>query len=118
KHPECRALTKVVASELYNMSPNDPAYRQKIVEWSKANRGELEGVYTGPANPNVRDHIYRIWMDVLKHYAVDGLHFDYVRLASPDFDYSRTSLENFRKWLGPQLTTVERGELKQSLKEN
>ena len=118
KHPEWLAVPKPVAAELYNMSPRDPAYRQKIVEWSKANRGELEGVYTGPANPKVRDHIYKIWMDVLKNYPVDGLHFDYVRFASPDFDYSRTSLQNFRKWLEPQITSDERRELKQSLKTN
>lgn len=118
KHPEWLAVPKPVAAELYNMSPRDPAFRQKIVEWSKANRGELEGVYTGPANPKVRDHIYKIWMDVLKNYPVDGLHFDYVRFASPDFDYSRTSLKNFRKWLEPQITSDERRELKQSLKTN
>lgn len=118
KHPEWLAVPKPVAAELYDMSPRDPAYRQKIVEWSKANRGELEGVYTGPANPKVRDHIYKIWMDVLKNYPVDGLHFDYVRFASPDFDYSRTSLENFRKWLESQITSDERRELKESLKTN
>lgn len=118
KHPEWLAVPKPVAAELYKMSPRDPAFRQKIVEWSKANRGELEGVYTGPANPKVRDHIFNIWMDVLKNYRVDGLHFDYVRFASPDFDYSRTSLEHFRKWLEPQLTSDERRELKKSLKTN
>jgi uncharacterized lipoprotein YddW (UPF0748 family) len=118
KHPEWLAVPKPVAAELYRMSPRDPAYRQKIVEWSKANRAELEGVYTGPANPKVREHIYRIWMDVLKHYPVDGLHFDYVRFASPDFDYSRTSLEKFRDWLEPQLNADERRELKRSLKTN
>ena len=118
KHPEWLAVPKPVAAELYNMSPRDPAYRQKIVEWSKANRAELEGVYTGPANPKVRDHIYKIWMDVLKHYPVDGLHFDYVRFASPDFDYSRTSLDKFRKWLEPQLSSEERKQLKSALKTN
>jgi uncharacterized lipoprotein YddW (UPF0748 family) len=118
KHPEWLAVPKPVAAELYNISPHDPAYRQKIVEWSKANRGELEGVYTGPANPKVREHIYKIWMDVLQHYPVDGLHFDYVRFASPDFDYSRTSMEKFRKWLEPQLSGDERRELKKALKAN
>ncbi|HEU5133011.1 MAG TPA: family 10 glycosylhydrolase, partial [Pyrinomonadaceae bacterium] len=118
KHPEWLAVPKPVAAELYNMSPRDAAYRQKIVEWSKANRGELEGVYTGPANPKVRDHIYNIWMDVLKHYPVDGLHFDYVRFASPDFDYSRMSLEKFRKWLEPQLNADQRKQLKEALRTN
>jgi uncharacterized lipoprotein YddW (UPF0748 family) len=118
KHPEWLAVPKPVAAELYRMSPKDPRYRQRIVEWSKANRAELEGVYTGPANPKVREHIYKIWMDVLEHYAVDGLHFDYVRLASPDFDYSRTSLEKFRAWLKPNITASERRKLERSLKEN
>lgn len=112
KHPEWLAVPRPVAAELYRMSPGDPVYRQKIVEWSKANRSELEGVYTGPANPKVREHIYKIWMDVLKHYPVDGLHFDYVRFASPDFDYSRVSVKKFLEWLKPQLSAEERAQLK------
>lgn len=118
RHPEWLAVPRPVAAELYKMSPGDPRYRARIVEWSKANRGELEGVYTGPANAKVREHIYKIWMDVLKNYEVDGLHFDYVRLASPDFDYSRTSLDKFRKWLEPKLSKEERSQLKQSSKNN
>jgi len=118
KHPEWLAVPRAVAPELYEWSPRDPRYRALIIEWSKANRSELEGVYTGPANPKVREHLYRIWMDVLKHYPVDGLHFDYVRLASPDFDYSRTALKNFLKWLEPRLTMAERRNIKQSLKTN
>src|SRR5689334_2477933 len=118
KHPEWLAVPKAVARDLYLMSPTDPAYRQKIVEWSKANRAELEGVYTGPANAKVREHIYKIWMDVLKNYPVDGLHFDYVRFASPDFDYSRTSLLQFEKWLEPQLNPDERTQLKNALATN
>jgi len=118
KHPEWLAVPRPVAAELYKLSPSDPVYRTRIVEWSKANRAELEGVYVGPANPKVREHIYRIWMDVLEKYAVDGLHFDYVRFASPDFDYSRTSLNNFRKWLETQLPTADKNALKKALKEN
>jgi uncharacterized lipoprotein YddW (UPF0748 family) len=118
RHPEWLAVPKPVAAELFKLRPRDPVYRLKIVEWSKANRGELEGVYTGPANPKVKDHIYNIWMDVLKRYPVDGLHFDYVRFASPDFDYSRTSLAAFEKWLQPQLPASERRALKHALKQN
>jgi uncharacterized lipoprotein YddW (UPF0748 family) len=117
-HPEWLAVPRPVAAELYQVSPQDPRYRERIVEWSKANRGELEGVYTGPANAKVREHIYRIWMDVIRKYPVDGMHFDYVRLASPDFDYSRTSLEKFHQWLKPKLTAKERGTLKSELKRN
>jgi uncharacterized lipoprotein YddW (UPF0748 family) len=108
-HPEWLAVPRPVAAELFSVSPNDPRYRARVVEWSKANRGELEGVYTSPANPAVREHIYSIWMDLLERYPqLDGLHFDYVRFASPDFDYSRTSLERFQDWLEPRLSTAER----------
>lgn len=107
--PDWLAVPRPVAAELFSLSPADPRYRARIVEWSKANRGELEGVYTGPANPAVREHIYSIWMDLLERYPqLDGLHFDYVRFASPDFDYSRTSLERFRDWLEPRLSAAER----------
>jgi len=118
KHPEWLAVPHPVAGELYRMSPKSQAYRDKIVEWSKANRAELEGVYTGPANPKVREHIYKVWLDILSKYDVDGMHFDYVRFASPDFDYSRTSLEAFAKWLKPQLSKVEYRRLQESLKAN
>ena len=106
--PDWLAVPRAVAAELYSTSPSDPRYRARIVEWSKANRGELEGVYTAPAHPAVREHVYSIWMDLLERYDLDGLHFDYVRFASPDFDYSRTSLERFRAWLEPRLSAAER----------
>lgn len=118
RHPEWLAVPRPVAAELYQMSPRDARYRERIVEWSKANKAELEGIYTGPANSQVRDHIRKIWLDISQRYAVDGIHFDYVRLASPDFDYSRTSLNNFRKWLEPKLNATEKRDLKSALKAN
>ncbi len=117
-HPDWLAVPRAVAAELYTLSPVDPRYRARIVEWSKANRAELEGVYTSPANPAVREHLYSIWMDILERYEVDGIHFDYVRFASPDLDYSRTSLERFRAWLEPRLSSAERRLLTDSLKTN
>lgn len=114
-HPEWLAVPRAVAAELYAMPPTDPRYRARIVEWSKNNRGELEGVYTSPSHSAVREHLYSIWMDILERYDVDGLHFDYVRLASPDFDYSRTSLDRFRAWLDPRLTPAERRLMEQAL---
>jgi uncharacterized lipoprotein YddW (UPF0748 family) len=117
ERPDWIAVPRPVAARLYAMSPRDAGYRTAIVEWSKANRGQLEGVYTSPANPAVREHVYSIWMDILERYPeLDGLHFDYVRFASPDFDYSRTSLERFREWLEPRISPAERRLLVVALK--
>ncbi len=118
RHPEWLAVPLPVAAELYRVSPRNQIYRQKIVDWSKANRSELEGVYTGPANERVRKHLLKVWLNVLDKYDVDGMHFDYVRFASPDFDYSRTSLKEFWKWLKPQLERGEYRRLKVALEAN
>jgi uncharacterized lipoprotein YddW (UPF0748 family) len=57
----------------------------------------------------MKEHIYSMWMDVLEHYDVDGLNFDYVRYPAPSHDYSRVSLDRFRRWLLPHLSDAERG---------
>jgi uncharacterized lipoprotein YddW (UPF0748 family) len=36
EHPEWLAVPRAVAADLFHMSPRDPAYRSRIVEWSKA----------------------------------------------------------------------------------
>ena len=107
--PDLLAVPYALARELYAMDPRDPRYRAKIIESAKANRNEVEGVYLSAAAPDTKEHIYSLWMDVLDHYDVDGLNFDYVRYPAPSYDYSRISLDRFRQWLLPHLSDAERG---------
>jgi uncharacterized lipoprotein YddW (UPF0748 family) len=106
--PDLIAVPYKLARELYSVDPHDPQFRAKIVEYSKAAREHVEGLYMSPAAPETKEHIYSIWMDVLEHYDVDGINFDYVRYPAPDYDYSRISLDRFRLWLLPQLKDDER----------
>lgn len=96
KHPEWVMVPRGVAAELYDLDPHDPHYLNRIVEYTRANRKELEGLFVSPAHPQVKENLFNIWMDVATKYAVDGLHFDYVRYPNPQFDYSRISLDRFR----------------------
>ncbi len=107
-HPEWLAVPRAVASELFSMSPGDSLYRQRIVEWSKANRSELEGVYTGPANPKVREHIHRVWMDIIQKYPVDGMHFVIVSAAvfANDENAFTRRFQDWRRWLGMGILDV------------
>ncbi len=102
-HPEVLAVPYPIARELYGMDPHDPQYRQKLLDWSKTARDRVEGVYASAAAPEVKEHLYSVWMDVLDKYDVDGLNFDYVRYPAPEYDYSRVALQGFRRWLLPQL---------------
>lgn len=107
--PDLLAVPYALARELYAMNPRDPAYRSKIQQYEKDNRDHVEGFYLSQAAPETKEHIYSLWMDVLEHYDVDGMNFDYVRYPAPDHDYSKISLQRFRLWLLPQLSDAERG---------
>ncbi|MCS6803685.1 MAG: family 10 glycosylhydrolase [Acidobacteriota bacterium] len=108
KHPEWLAVHRSVAAQLYTLDPAAPQYRQQLIEACKRDMSELEGLYLSPAHPAVKEHLYSIFMDVLEKYDVHGLHFDYVRLPNPSFDYSRTALDRFRHVIEKQLSERER----------
>ncbi len=101
--PDLLAVPKPLARELFAMDARDPRFREALVAYARANRDHVEGLYTVPSAPEVKEHIYSIWIDVLERYDVDGIHFDYVRYPAGDYDYSRTALDRFERWLAPQL---------------
>lgn len=107
-HPEWLMVPRPIAADLLELAPSDPAYRARIVEWSKGDLTELEGLYLSPSHPGVQEHLYNVWMDVLEQYDVDGVHFDYVRYPNPFFDYSRPALEGFRAEVEKGLSEAER----------
>jgi len=107
-HPEWLAVPRRAAVELLRVDPRNAKYRERLVAASKEDLSQLEGIYTSPAHPAVKEHVYNIFMDVLENYDVDGLHFDFVRFPSPDFDYSRIALERFRSEIDPTLSARER----------
>lgn len=115
--PDWLAVPRPLAAELYDLDPRDPRYLEALVEFARANRDRVEGLYTRQSHPEVKEHIYSIWMDLLERYDVDGIHYDYVRYAAPDYDYSRTALERFRQWLEPHLDPAERARFR-ALAEN
>jgi uncharacterized lipoprotein YddW (UPF0748 family) len=108
RRPDLLAVPYKLAREFYSLDPRDPQYRTRIQQYEKDNRDHVEGFYLSPAAPETKEHIYSLWMDVLEHYDVDGLNFDYVRLPAPDHDYSKISLQRFRLWLMPHLSEIER----------
>jgi uncharacterized lipoprotein YddW (UPF0748 family) len=108
KHPEWIMAPRGVAGDLYRLDPKSPEYLNRIVSYTKNNRQELEGLFVTPAHSEVQDNIFNIWMDIATKYAVDGLHFDYVRYPNPQFDFSRPSLDRFKEDIDKKLTPSER----------
>lgn len=108
RRPDLLAVPQALARQLYHLEPRDPGYVRALADYAQANRDHVEGLYLSPAAPEVKEHIYSIWIDLLERYQLDGLHFDYVRYPAPDYDYSRVALLRFRDWLLPQLTDTLR----------
>src|SRR5207244_13049132 len=103
RRPDLLAVPRPLARALYDADPRDPHYVQALAEYARANRDHVEGLYTSPAAPDVKEHLYSVWIDLVERYQLDGLHFDYVRYPAPDYDYSRVALERFRDSLVPTL---------------
>jgi len=108
QHPDWLMVPRGLAAELYHLDPSSPGYLDRLVTHSRRNRAKLEGLFISPANPAVRDQLVRLWLDVASRYDIDGLHFDYVRYPSPEFDYSRTALDQFRHELEQVLPVEDR----------
>jgi uncharacterized lipoprotein YddW (UPF0748 family) len=68
--------------------------------------GDVEGFYLSPAVPEVGALLEAVVREVVRDYAVDGLHLDFIRYPGPSFDWSRASLEGFRREAGGDLLSA------------
>lgn len=65
---------------------------------------DCEGAFLDPAIPAVRTHLKNVFLDVATRYAVDGLHFDYVRFPSEEYSFSPWDLATFRQAVLPTVS--------------
>jgi uncharacterized lipoprotein YddW (UPF0748 family) len=110
-HPEWLAVPRQLARELHGVDPHSPSFVGALRRYAADRPETVEGVFTSPSHPEVRARIREVWMDLVDRYDLDGLHLDYVRYPSADFDYSTGALERFRAWVGPRLTPGRIAEL-------
>ena len=110
-HPDWLAVPRSLGRELYHQDPHTIDYLARLIDHAAANVPKLEGLFTSPSHPAVQRHLQQVWLDLAGNYDLDGIHFDYVRFPSPNFDYSRGALERFRAWVEPRLSAARFREL-------
>jgi uncharacterized lipoprotein YddW (UPF0748 family) len=103
RHPDWLAVPRTLARQLFDVDPQDPRFVQALIDYAAQRSETVEGVYSSPAHPAVKERVYSVWTDLAERYDLDGIHLDYVRFPSGDFDYSRGALERFRAWVAPRL---------------
>ena len=56
-----------------------------------------EATKIDPGNPGAADWTFRVYLDVARHYNVDGIHFDFVRYGGPTWGYNPVSVARFQQ---------------------
>ncbi len=96
RHPEWLMVPRAIAREMSVLDPQSQLYLDKLTRWTKAQGANVEGLFVSPIPADAADATVAVVADVAARYAVDGIHLDYVRYPSDEFDYSRAALEAFR----------------------
>lgn len=103
-NPDWLAVPRSLGRELHDRNPHDPRYLRRLTEHAWDNRRTVTGLWSSPSHPAVQARLQAVWLELATNYDLQGIHFDYVRLPSPDFDYSRGTLDRFRGWVRPYLS--------------
>ena len=73
-------------------------------EWlSISDAGEThdgEATKLDPGHPEAADYTARVYLDVVRNYGVDGIHFDFVRYGGPRWGYNPVSVSRFNARYG------------------
>jgi uncharacterized lipoprotein YddW (UPF0748 family) len=94
RHPEWVMVPKAAAAAVLR----EPSRTLALVEaWRDE---DAEGFYLSPSAPGVSDHLDEVVRELLNAYTVDGLHLDFIRYPSPDYDYSRPALASYARLKG------------------
>ncbi|MFN8096134.1 MAG: family 10 glycosylhydrolase [Vicinamibacteria bacterium] len=97
RHPDWVMAPKSVASAA--LVARGERRLKLILEAGRA-EGDVEGYYLSPAVPEVGTLLEGVVRELVGSYALDGLHLDFIRYPGPTFDWSRASLEGFRREVG------------------
>jgi uncharacterized lipoprotein YddW (UPF0748 family) len=114
ERPDLLAVPRELAGELNVLDPKDPRFLDRLRRHADENRIRVEGLYSSPSSPEVKERVYSVAMDLVDRYDIDGLHMDYVRYPSGEYDYSRGALSRFRSWVGERVPPGRRAQLDQA----
>jgi uncharacterized lipoprotein YddW (UPF0748 family) len=72
-----------------------------------------EATKIDPGQPGAADWTFRVYLDVARHYDVDGIHFDFVRYGGKEWGYNPVSVARFQQQRGasPDIKHIEGSEL-------
>jgi len=116
RHPEWLMVPMELAASIGD--PRGRRFVRTLASWTRSQSATVEGLFMSPISGGAADHLARVVEDLAARYAVDGVHFDYVRYPGPSFDYSREALREFREEVAPGLPRGDRDALERKQRSN
>jgi uncharacterized lipoprotein YddW (UPF0748 family) len=107
RHPEWLMVPRELATELASLGARKPQYVQRLAHYVGSRAAEIEGLYLSPLTREAAEYTVRVIRGIAARYPVDGIHLDYARYPSDEFDYSREGLGAFRRSLVGDLPRVD-----------
>jgi len=76
-------------NHVYNLHP------EYLMENDIGEKNISEGYYLDPGNPDANKWNYNVVMDLVAHYNIDGIHFDYIRYPQQNSGYNPTAIARY-----------------------
>ena len=111
QHPEWLMVPRDMAVELQAIDVRSPEYLGRLTRWTRANADRVDGLYLSPLHEGAQAFVAAMVADLVKRYAIDGIHLDDLRFPATDFDYSRGALEAFRAHVREGISAAELAKL-------
>ena len=109
RHPEWLMVPGDLAATIGD--PKGAGFVRALASWTRSQSSTVEGLFLSPVPQGAADHLAAVVQDLVSRYAVDGVHFDYVRYPGASFDYSRGALRAFQHEVERELPRGERAAL-------
>lgn len=111
RHPEWLMVPRALAGTLGRLDPTTAGYVGQLARWTRGEAESVEGLYLSPVPEGAQDYTLSVITELMRAYPLDGLHLDYVRYPSADFDYSRAAVQAFRATQAAVAPLAERARL-------
>jgi uncharacterized lipoprotein YddW (UPF0748 family) len=96
REPGWLMVPRQLAGALSKVPPTSPTYLTQLTRWTRSHSASVEGLFLSPITEGSQEYTLSIVRDLLARYALDGLHLDYIRYPTADFDFSAAALDAFR----------------------
>ena len=92
----------ITPHKLENIDPEHIYYQHP--EWITADftgktmpNNILEGAYLDPGIPEVQEYLFKVVMDIVVNYEIDGVQLDYIRYPDREFGYNKIAYKNYQE---------------------